>query len=130
MSRSGKLLITVLSLILCMTVSIGLAVAYFTDYEDARGGAILHLTGQTELTEDVDDTGKTISISNVGEADMVVRVMIIGDSDHMGEVTLGSDWSGPDADGWYYYDKVLKGSTNGTGDSTSEMKTSRILTSS
>ena len=121
MSKHSKLLIMALSLVLCMSVSIGLALAYFTDYENARGGAILNLSGQTHITEKVDETGKTVSIQNVDEADMVVRVMIIADAAHLGEVTLGSGWSGPDADGWYYYNKVLKGSKDGNGDSTSDL---------
>lgn len=110
MSKHRKLLVMALSLILCMSVSIGLAFAYFTDYENARGGAVLHLKGQTEITEDVDETGKTISIQNVDEPDMVVRVMIIADEAHLGEITLGEGWE-DGKDGWYYYNRILKGSS-------------------
>lgn len=110
MSKHRKLLVMALSLILCMSVSVGLAVAYFTDYENARGGAVLHLKGQTEITEVVDETGKTISIKNVDEPDMVVRVMIIADEAHLGEITLGEGWV-DGKDGWYYYNKILKGSS-------------------
>lgn len=121
MSKHRKLLVMALSLILCMSVSIGLAFAYFTDYENARGGAVLHLKGQTEITEDVDETGKTISIQNVDEPDMVVRVMIIADEAHLGEITLGEGWEGG-KDGWYYYNRILKGNKDGKGDSTSDLK--------
>ena len=121
MSKHRKLLITALSLILCMSVSVGLAFAYFTDYENARGGAILHLKGQTEITEKVDEAGKTISIQNVDEPDMVVRVMIIADEAHLGDVTLGSGWV-DGGDGWYYYNKILKGSKDGKGESTSDLE--------
>ena len=110
-----------LSLILCLSVSIGFAFAYFTDYENARGGAILKLHGQTHLNEKVDETGKTISIQNVDEPDMVVRVMVIGNEEHLG-VIKGDNWIGPDEDGWYYYSKVLKGSKDGNGESTSDLK--------
>jgi len=99
MSKHRKLLVTALSLILCMSVSVGLAFAYFTDYENARGGAVLHLKGQTEITEEVDETGKTISIQNVDEPDMVVRVMIIADEAHLGDITPGEGWV-DDGDGW------------------------------
>ena len=87
MKNNRKLLITALSLILCLSVSIGLVWAYFTDYESARGGAVLKLSGQTWLQEDVDEKGKTISIKNVDETDMVVRVMVIGDANHLGVIT-------------------------------------------
>lgn len=121
MSNHRKLLVMALSLLLCMSVSIGLAFAYFTDYENARGGAILHLKGQTWIEEEVDENSKTVVIKNVDEPDMVVRVMIIADQDHLDEVKLGDGWTGPDEDGWYYYNKVLKGSTDRDGDETTKL---------
>ena len=122
MRNHRKLLIMALSLILCITASVGIAFAYFTDYENARGGAILNLKGQTWIDEDADKDGKTIVIKNVNEPDMVVRVMIIADKDHLGDITPGTDWSGPDDDGWYYYGKVLKGSADRDGDETSKLR--------
>ena len=124
MRNYRKLLIMALSLILCLSVSIGFAFAYFTDYENARGGAILRLHGQTHLNEKVDEKGKTISIQNVDEPDMVVRVMVIGNEEHLG-VIKGDNWIGPDEDGWYYYSKLLKGCTDAerkNGGRTSELK--------
>ena len=121
MRKHNRLFIMALSLVLCMSVSIGLAVAYFTDYENARGGAILKLDGQTELHEEPSDTQKIITIKNVDKTDMVVRVMVIADESHLG-VIEGNDWFGPDDDGWYYYKKVLKGSPDGEhGDETSRL---------
>ena len=122
MSNHRKLLVTALSLILCMSVSIGIAFAYFTDYENARGGAILHLKGQTWIDEKADKDGKTIVIKNVDEPDMVVRAMIIADQSHLGNITLGEGWQGPDADGWYYYGKILKGSKDRDGGETTELR--------
>lgn len=122
MRNHRKLLIMALSLILCITASVGITFAYFTDYENARGGAILNLKGQTWIDEQADKNGKTIKIKNVNEPDMVVRVMIIADKDHLGAITLGDGWTGPDADGWYYYGKVLKGSTDRDGGETSELR--------
>lgn len=121
--KRNKIMVMALSLILCLTVSIGLATAYFTDYEAAKGGAVLHLNGQTEIEEKLDGKNKTISVHNVGETDMVTRVKIIGDAKHM-TVTLGSDWSELQSDGWYYYTKVLKCNPGSPaeGDSTSTIK--------
>ena len=100
MRNHSKLLIMALSLILCITASVGIAFAYFTDYENARGGAILNLKGQTWIDEDADEKGKTIVIQNVNEPDMVVRVMIIGDKDHLGDIDAdGEVWIGADEDG-------------------------------
>ena len=119
--KNRKLLITALSLILCLTVSIGLAVAYFTDYEAAKGGAVLQLSGQTEIEETVKETGKEIAIKNTGETEMVTRVMIIGDESKVTKIDLGADWTGPDEDGWYYYNKALKPAGQ-DGDTTSLIK--------
>ncbi len=99
-----KTIIMALSLILIMVLSTGLASAYFTDYEAAKGGAVLKLSGQTKVEEVVKDNNKTITISNTGETDMIVRVQIIGDQNRM-EVTPGSNWI-KDGD-WYYYTKIL-----------------------
>ena len=121
MRNHSKLLIMALSLILCLSVSVGIAFAYFTDYENARGGAVLRLKGQTWIDEKADDKSKTIVIKNVNEPDMVVRVMIIADKDHLGDIELEDGWSGPDEDGWYYYENVLKGSTDRDGEETTKL---------
>lgn len=119
-----KTLLIALSLILCFTASIGIATAYFTDYEAAKGSAVLNLSGQTELKETVVNNDKTISIKNVGETDMIVRVKIIGDPKKL-KITAGSDWiDKKDADGtvWWYYKKILKGSPKGAnGESTTNL---------
>ena len=99
-------IILALSLILCFTVSIGIATAYFTDYESAKGGAVLNLSGQTQLEETVLDNSKTVHITNVGETDMIVRVRIIGDA----EVTVSTGWikkASENGDIWWYYGKIL-----------------------
>ena len=123
MRNRSKLLIMALSLILCLSVSVGIAFAYFTDYENARGGAVLRLKGQTWIDEKADDKSKSIVIKNVNEPDMVVRVMIIADKDHLGDIDAdGEVWIGPDEDGWYYYSKVLKGSKDRDGGETKPFK--------
>ena len=115
-----KIIITTTALLLCLTVSIGLATAYFTDYESAKGGAIIHLKGQTELVEEMDGNNKNITVVNTGETDMIVRVMIYGDENHM-KVTAPDDWYKGN-DGAYYYKKVLKGAKDGSeGEATSTL---------
>ena len=116
--KKNKLLIMALSLTLCLTVSIGLAVAYFTDYEDAKGGAVLHLGGRTEIEEHVDKDKKEVTLRNTGEVDMVVRVLFFG-GDQTGanyEVLpdQSSDWTG--SGNTWYYNKILK-----PGESTSKL---------
>ncbi len=104
--KNRKLLTVIIAAILCMTVSVGIAVAYFTDYESARGGAVLKLTGQTEIQEEVKDNQKIVKIENVGETDMIVRVMVYGDERYL-EVPEAKNWKKGE-DGAYYYSSILK----------------------
>ena len=99
-----KIIITALSLVLLLTASVGLTAAYFTDYEAAKGGASLSLSGQTQLEETMNGSNKTVVIKNVGETDMIVRVQVIGDGDKV-NVTAGSEWE--KAGDWWYYKKIL-----------------------
>lgn len=113
--KNNKLLIIALSLILCMTVSIGLAVAYFTDYEAAKGGAVLQLTGQTEIEEEIKENEKIVKINNTGETDMVVRILVFSNEKFTTVNDDGTNWI-KGSDGNYYYGKVLK-----AGQSTTEL---------
>ena len=49
-----------------------------------------------------------ISIENVGETDVVVRVAIYGDYIDWDKSTIGEGWTRADGDEWYYYNKILK----------------------
>lgn len=111
--KRTKIVILTAAMLLVLTAGIGLTSAYFTDYENARGGAVIELGGQTELTEIVKDGNKNVSISNTGDTDMIVRVMIYGDTGRISNVT-GDGWN-KGADKAYYYNKVLhKGESTGT----------------
>ena len=114
MRRTGAIknrIMMALCIALCFSVSVGIAVAYFTDYENAKGGAVLGLNGRTETQEDLDKNGKTIAVYNNGETDMVVRVMIFGDTGHMtvrdSESWILSDGESSDGVLVYYYSGIL-----------------------
>ena len=108
--KKNRLLIMALSLILCLAVSIGIALAYFTDYESAKGGAVLHLGGRTEIEEKADKDKKEVTLKNTGDVDMVVRVMFFGGNQTGANYEVVPD----DSAGWtgsgntWYYTKVLK----------------------
>ena len=106
MKNKTKLVIA-LSLILCLTASVGFTLAYFTDYESAKGGAVVDLSGQTEVVETFDENNKEVVIKNTGDTDMVVRLKVFGDENHMTEnSTNNKDWV-KGSDGFWYYKKVL-----------------------
>jgi hypothetical protein len=105
--RNKRKLVITLSLILCLTASVGFTLAYFTDYENAKGGAVVKLSGQTEVKEEFDGNNKKVTIKNTGDTDMVVRLRVFGDEDHMTVNSTGNtDWL-EGTDGFWYYKKVL-----------------------
>ena len=97
-----------LALVLCLSAAIGGAMAYFTDYEDAHGGAVIRLGGQTEIDEGSDTRNKHVVITNTGETNVIVRAAVLY-SEQDG-VTIGvtneDGWT-KGSDGFYYYGKVL-----------------------
>ena len=109
--NNKKKLVAALSLILCLSVSVSLAVAYFTDYEAAKGGAVLQLKGEDVIEEHFDGNEKVVSVKNTGETDLVVRVRAIGEN-----VTPNSknskDWVSDPNGIWWYYKGILKPGTS------------------
>ena len=99
-----KAILLAISFALVLSLSVGTAFAYFSDYATAKGGAAITLGGKTDINEDVNGKIKTISIENTGETDVVVRVKIFGQTDIK---EVGDGWS-LESDGFWYYDKVLK----------------------
>ena len=108
MQMTRKTILAVLGIVLCLSVSVGGAMAYFTDYEDGRGSAVLNLGGETEIEEGSDNYDKHIVIRNTGETNMIVRTTIFGnEGEKYMTVTAGDGWILGD-DGFYYYNKVLE----------------------
>ena len=108
--KNRRLLITAICLVMCLAVSIGLTVAYFTDYESAKGGAVIHLSGRTEIEEDFDGNDKLVTVTNTsdGEVDMVVRVMAFGENLAYAPEKEGEWIQDSKSDNIWYYHKVLK----------------------
>ena len=102
--RNKILLVVALALVLSLTV--GLTLAYFSDYTEAKGGKTVTLGGQTEIKEKQNDDNKVIDIVNTGETDVMVRVKVIAPGDPKDLKYSGSGWT-DGGDGYYYYDSVL-----------------------
>ena len=100
----NRFILTIFALVLCLSLSMGIALAYFSDYEEASGGATLNLGGITELTEGNREDGKDIVIENKGKTNMIVRVAVYGAEEYM-NLTAPKDWK--KAGDFYYYQKVL-----------------------
>lgn len=112
--KNRKFITAILSLVLVLAATVGITIAYFTDYESGKGGAKLTLKGETWIDEKADDNSKDIVIQNVGETEMIVRVRVYGDASHL---TIADEQSGwiLGSDGYYYYNKILKPDPAGRG---------------
>ena len=102
--RNRKVKLLIASILLVALAAPAAVLAYFTDYEEAHGGAVLKLEGETTINETPKDAKKTISIKNTGKTDVVVRVAIYGD--YLGDIDCSADDWTKDGD-WYYYEGVL-----------------------
>ena len=97
-------ILLVIAAVLVLSLSVGFASAYFSDHETASGTATIKLGGQTEIIEDWDQKIKHVSIKNIGETDVVVRVAFYGPADM--EIDYGGKWV--PLNNYYYYDGVLQ----------------------
>ena len=102
--KNRKLKLIIAGILLIALAAPAAAIAYFTDYEEAHGGAVLHLEGETHIDEQPDDAGKTIKIVNTGKTDVIVRLMVVGE--FIKEPVAKSGWT-KDGDYWYW-DSILK----------------------
>lgn len=107
MKKINKTTLMLFALVLSLSVTVGATLAYFSDYEQASGGATLNLGGKTELYEGSATDKKDVVIKNTGETNMIVRVGIYGPGEMAAPVMKG-DWMKSEKDGMYYYRKVLK----------------------
>jgi len=113
---SKKSFLLVIALALVFSLTAGLTLAYFSDYNAAKGESTIALGGKTEIQEEYDSDTKTVVIKNTGDVPVVVRVAvyapIITTEDGTQTVTVsGDNWkkdNGNIGDGAYwYYTKVL-----------------------
>lgn len=107
----GKSLIALLAAMLLIVSTVGLTVAYFSDTDKAEGEGALNLNAQTVIDEGSSETEKNVVITNNGNADVLVRVRFFGPEGMV--VTAPSGWQ--EADGWYYYTKVVTAPDGNTG---------------
>ncbi len=99
----NRSILLVIALALVLSLSVGLTFAYFSDYTQAKGGAVVALGGETKINENPYDDHKDIVIENTGDTDVAVRIAVYGP----GEITYSesADWV---RNGDYmYYTKVL-----------------------
>lgn len=111
--RRRTVFLAAFALILLFGSSLKDSLAYFTTYTTTRGSARLVLGSKTEIKEEIEGFIKKIQIVNTGDADCFVRARIYAGSllklTESESVPEGgaAHWR-KDADGWWYYESVLK----------------------
>ena len=101
--KRRNIFLLVVALVLVLSMTVGLTMAYFSDSTEAEGGIPVTLGGQTTIIEKQNDDNKVIQIKNTGETDVVVRVAVYGPT----EISYSGDGWTNGGDGYYYYDSIL-----------------------
>ena len=102
-TEKKKLILFMTALMLVLSLSVGLTLAYFSDYETVKAEGVVGIGGKTQVVEEYDANEKTVKVKNTGETDVIVRVAVYGPEGM--EITAGEGW---DKDGdYYYYSEVL-----------------------
>ena len=95
------------ALLLTAGAGTGRAMAYFTTYALASGGGTLVLgIPQTDITEEVVNGTKQVSLQNIGDYDCYVRLRVFSADAYPVNYTYSQNWS-QGADGYFYYGPVL-----------------------
>ncbi|MBQ8137991.1 MAG: hypothetical protein IJ195_00890 [Lachnospiraceae bacterium] len=115
--KKKSLILTAACAALIMTASIGSAFAYFSTYEKAMGGYVIHLGHYEEIPEEFQDWTKKVVIKNRADSldDVYVRVKAFAGSTVNLQYIGDARWT-PASDGFYYYSDSIK-----PGESTAEI---------
>lgn len=106
-----KLCLAAAALTLTAGVSVGSAMAYFTTYATASGGAAISLGSSTIVPdEEVVGMEKRISIKNTGDYDCFVRAKVFAGDKYQPGLVFTPDEAGTwsqGEDGYYYCSEVI-----------------------
>ena len=116
-----NLILAVLAVVLVLCASIGAASAYFTTYADARGGYVIHMKYESEISEDVEGNVKSVKISNYptgpnpvnGIYPIFVRARVFAGNDvNVAVKTDNTYWDGPTGDYYFYTIPLFTGESS------------------
>lgn len=100
------LLLCALLMVICATVKP--AMSYFTTFVTAKGGYIVHMQETSEIQETVKGLEKSIVIQNTDpKVPVYVRAKAIASDEYKPTAEAGEGWTLEQADGWFYYTKML-----------------------
>ena len=108
-----KVWLTAAAAVLAGGISLHGALAYFTTYASASGGAVLELGHTTEIEEGFENWTKDIRILNTGDVDCYVRVKVLAGSQFTLNIA-GTGWSQGQDGYWYYADPIAPDERTGS----------------
>lgn len=108
-----KVWLTAAAVVLAGGISLHGAMAYFTAYASAGGGAVLELGHSTEIEETFENWTKDIRITNTGDVDCYVRVKVLAGSRFSLGIS-GDGWSSGKDGYWYYSTPVAPDDATGS----------------
>jgi len=128
MNRHNKFMLAAVLLALLLTVVVSSTLAYLTDLTDPVQNVFTPGTLPPDIDETFNGTVKeNVTIKNTGTVSAYIRAMVVitwedasgnvlGTAPVSGtdySISYGSGWTGPDANGFYYYHAVVpaQGST-------------------
>lgn len=105
-----NLCLAAVALTLTAGLGVGSAMAYFTTYATASGGASLSLNNTVTIPEEeVVNWTKNVIIQNTGETDCYVRVQVFAGEKYQNSLQYSDEngkWT-PGGDGYYYYSDIV-----------------------
>ena len=122
MKNLGKRIVTIgLASALGVFAVVGSAFAFFTDQVTAKGEKEVVLGYDTTTTEDIKDGNKIITVTNNGQTEVMVRLMVFGagddDNDKRTVINPGAGWIQVSADEgqcWQYNNVLSPVGTDGS----------------
>ena len=96
------------AVLLALALGTSAALAYFSDYEPAKGKVTYRMGSQITMDEGTDEKEKNIVLKNEGEGNVefIARVKAYGPENYT-TVTCDEEYWYKGEDGWYYYKYIL-----------------------
>ena len=99
--------LSLLDLVLILFFTLHPAFAYLPANARLTGSVPVTLGYQTKIYEKVNGMEKSVQILNTKGGPVWIRAQAYAADNVTLEVTKGENWTGPDADGWYYYSEPV-----------------------
>lgn len=112
--KKKQIVLAVLAVVLVLSSSVGIALAYFTDTDADIGEMPVAIDNRTDIKETVEGNIKTIQIQNTGDGPVFVRFKVIATPGVGVDPNGGENWSkeapeGTDSSYLYYNVEVPAG---------------------